>query len=166
MVSKKLKMVEEKARVIIKSETHVWAEAEHRTGCNICTVSKGCGTGAIAKHMIKKPILIKAFNPIGAEVGDMVIMGIPEGTLLLGSFVLYIIPLLVMFLGAGLGEILAQYLLGNGESLVISLGLGGLSVGILGTQYIQTGSGFEPRIMRTIAKATVENKAYSPRILS
>lgn len=155
-------MVEEKARVIAKSETHVWAEVEHRTGCNACTISKGCGTGAIANYLIKRSILIKAFNPIGAEVGDMVIMGVPEGTLLLGSFVLYAMPLLVMFLGAGLGEILMQYL-GNGESLVISLGLGGLSVGILGARYIQIGDSLEPRILRTVAKATVENKAYSPK---
>jgi sigma-E factor negative regulatory protein RseC len=159
-------MIEERARVVAKSEIHAWTETERRTGCNACTVSNGCGTGAINNYLIKKIIIVKAFNPIGAEVGDMVIVGIPEEAFLLGSFVLYTMPLLAMFIGAGLGEILAQYF-GGGEDLVILLGLGGLSGGLLGTRYIRTGGGLEPRILRTVvAKAMMENKVYPPKILS
>lgn len=146
-------MIEEKAYVVGKSETHAWVEAQRRTGCDGCAVSKQCGTGAIAKYLIRKSILIKALNPIGAEIGDIVVVGIPERTLLLGSFVLYTMPLLVMFLGAGLAEILVQYF-DDGESLVILFGFGGLSAGLLWARYVPMGGGgFEPKVLHAVAKA-------------
>lgn len=158
-------MIVEKARVVAKGEIYAWAETEHRIGCNLCTASDGCGTREIAKYLIKRSIIVKVFNPIEAKIGDMVVVGISEKTLLFGAFVLYTMPLLVMFLGAGLGEILAQYL-GGGESLVILLGLGGLSGGLLGTRYIKVRGSLEPRIMCTVAEAMMENKVYPPKILS
>lgn len=144
-------MVEETARVIVKSETYAWVTAERRTSCHACTVSQGCGTGSIAKYLIGKSIAVKASNPVGAEVGDWVIVGIPERILYLGPFVLYVVPLLAMFLGAGFGETLAQHW-GWGEGLVVLSGLSGLAAGLLGVRYMQVERGFEPQILRTVSK--------------
>jgi sigma-E factor negative regulatory protein RseC len=154
-------MVEEKARVVVKSKTHAWVEAERLTGCNACAINKECGTGAIANYLIKKTIIVKVLNPIGAEIDDMVIVGVPERIFLLGSFMLYTMPLLMMFLSAGLGETLVQYL-GGGESLVVLLGLGGLSAGLLGSRYISIERSLEPRILRTAAKAQRKIKPILP----
>ncbi|QBQ53182.1 SoxR reducing system RseC family protein [Nitrosococcus wardiae] len=153
-------MVEETARVVVKSETYAWVEAERRTSCHACTVSQGCGTGFIAKHLIRKTIVVKASNPVGAEVGDRVIVGIPERILYLGPFVFYTVPLLVMFLGAGVGEALAQHW-GGGESLVVLSGLGGLAAGLLGARYMQIERGFEPEVLRTVSKGNRESEPYS-----
>lgn len=152
-------MVEEEAYVVITEETYAWVEAERRTGCNACTLSTRCGPGTIAKYLARKSMAIKVANQAGAEVGDRVVIGIPEKILCLSAFILYTVPLLAMFLGAGLGGSLAQYF-GGGESLVVLLGLGGLAAGLLGARHVQSESDLEPKILRTISKINRESKLY------
>ncbi|WP_232420194.1 SoxR reducing system RseC family protein [Nitrosococcus watsonii] len=139
--------------MIIKSGTYAWVEAERRTSCHSCTLSRGCGTGSIAKYLMMKPIIVKASNPVRAEVGDRVIVGLPEKAFLQGSFVLYMVPLLAMFLGAGLGGTLAPHLhFGGNESLGILLGLGGLAGGLFGVRHMRVAPSFEPKILCTVYK--------------
>ncbi|ABA58916.1 positive regulator of sigma(E), RseC/MucC [Nitrosococcus oceani ATCC 19707] len=144
-------MVEASAQVIVKSETYAWVEAERRTSCHGCTLSQGCGTGSIAKYLMIKPIMVKASNPVGAEAGDRVIVGLPEKAFLQGSFLLYMVPLLAMLLGAGLGGTLAPHFGGN-EGLEVLLGLGGLAGGLLGVRYMRMGPDLEPKILRTVGR--------------
>lgn len=153
-------MIEKKAYVLAKDGTCAWVEAERYSGCQGCTISQACGTGAVASYLGYKSAPIKVVNLIGAEVGDEVIVGVSESALSWGSFVLYAVPLLVMFLSAGLGEVLGRYF-GGGEGVVIWLGLGGLVTGFLGSRYaigwLQTTHELEPRILCTMPKV-MENK--------
>lgn len=144
-------MVEANAQVIVKCKTHAWVEAERRTSCHGCTLSQGCGTGSIAKYLMIKPIIVKVSNPVGAEAGDRVIVGLPEKAFLRSSFMLYMLPLLAMFLGAGLGGTLASYF-GGDEGLGVLLGLGGLAGGLLGVRHMRIESDLEPKILRTVCR--------------
>jgi sigma-E factor negative regulatory protein RseC len=152
-------MIEEKAYVVAKDYTHAWIEAERRSSCDGCQVNKGCGTGAIAQFLGQKPIRIRVANPVGAEVGDEVIVGIPEGVFLQGSAMIYIAPLLTLFLGAGLGEF--GFRGWGDESLVIGLGFGGLAVGFWGLRYttvdrLLAKRNCEPQILRLVSRNRIK----------
>jgi sigma-E factor negative regulatory protein RseC len=57
-----------------------------------CHKCSGCGAA-------KETILLEAQNPIGAQPGAMVLVRSESGPVLLGAAVLYMIPLLLFFVG-------------------------------------------------------------------
>ena len=63
-----------------------------------CHKCSGCGAA-------KETILLKAKNPIGAMRGDVVILESATGPVLKAAVVLYVIPLVLFFLGYYLGTL-------------------------------------------------------------
>ncbi len=66
-----------------------------------CHKCSGCGAA-------KESILFEAVNAIGAKPGDLVNIQSESGPVLAGAAVLYMVPLLLFFLGWFLGEGLGQ----------------------------------------------------------
>ena len=66
-----------------------------------CHKCSGCGAA-------KESILLQADNPIGAQVGDLVKVESATGPVLKAAVVLYMLPLVLFFLGYALGAILWQ----------------------------------------------------------
>lgn len=62
-----------------------------------CHKCSGCGA-------VKQAMLIDAHNPIGAQPGDMVQIRAETGPVLMGAAVLYMVPLVLFFVGYLLGE--------------------------------------------------------------
>lgn len=75
-----------------------------------CHKCSGCGAA-------KEAVLLTADNPIGARKGDLVKVESATGPVLKAAVVLYVIPLVLFFLGYYLGS-----LLGNFGALVGCLG--------------------------------------------
>ena len=63
-----------------------------------CHKCSGCGAQA-------ETILLKAENPIGAEVGDLVTIRSESGPVLRAAAVLYVVPMVLFFLGYLMGAI-------------------------------------------------------------
>ena len=63
-----------------------------------CHKCSGCGAA-------KEAILFKADNPIGAKTGDLVNIRSETGPVLKAAVVLYVIPLILFFLGYYLGTL-------------------------------------------------------------
>ena len=63
-----------------------------------CHKCSGCGAQA-------ETIFLKAENPIGAEVGDMVIIRSESGPVLRAAAVLYMVPMVLFFLGYLMGTL-------------------------------------------------------------
>ena len=63
-----------------------------------CHKCSGCGAA-------KEAILLTADNPIGAGVGDLVTIQSESGPVLKAAVVLYVIPLILFFLGYYLGTL-------------------------------------------------------------
>lgn len=63
-----------------------------------CHKCAGCGAAA-------ETILLKAENPIGADVGDMVYLRAATGPVLKAAAVLYLMPMALFFLGYLLGAL-------------------------------------------------------------
>ena len=66
-----------------------------------CHKCSGCGA-------VEQKLLLDARNAIGAKAGDTVRIAAESGPVLAAAAVLYIVPLLLFFLGYLLGEILWQ----------------------------------------------------------
>ena len=66
-----------------------------------CHKCSGCGAA-------QESLLLTARNPIGARAGDMVVIQSETGPVLMGAAVLYMLPLVLFFLGYALGAALWQ----------------------------------------------------------
>ena len=66
-----------------------------------CHKCSGCGAA-------QESLLLTARNPIGARAGDMVVIQSETGPVLGGAAVLYMLPLVLFFLGYALGAALWQ----------------------------------------------------------
>ena len=66
-----------------------------------CHQCSGCGAAQESR-------LLTAQNPIGARPGDLVVIQSETGPVLMGAAVLYMLPLVLFFLGYALGAALWQ----------------------------------------------------------
>ena len=104
-------MIEEQARVISCDGAYAVVETQRKTSCGACSMNKACGTGVLAKVFKDKMARLKVKNSIEAKVGEEVIVGVEEAAMLRGSFLVYMLPLLMLILFALLGEEIARQLL-------------------------------------------------------
>ncbi len=126
-------MIEETGRVASLEVGFAWVESERQSSCGSCAANKGCGTATLQKVMGNKYTRVKAINPISLQVGDLVVIGIQEQALLKGSFFAYIMPLILLLLGALLFEILFA-----SEGMIIFGGLLGLILGFVFLKYLSS----------------------------
>jgi sigma-E factor negative regulatory protein RseC len=111
-------MLIETGRVVAVEEAGVWVETIRASTCGACSLQKGCGHGLLnrlgdsRRHYIL--VLPGACPASSCAVGDQVRIAIPEGVILRGSAVVYLLPLLCMLLGATLAANLLQ---GNPDML-------------------------------------------------
>jgi len=95
-------MIEELA-VVVKTENHqVWVESRQSGACAGCGQKASCSALAIGNVIGKKAVA--ADSRISLRVGDEVIVAVDEGLVLKASLLLYLLPLLAMFMGAGMAE--------------------------------------------------------------
>jgi sigma-E factor negative regulatory protein RseC len=126
-------MITETARVVgVDGEGYAWVETQRKAVCDSCSVQKGCGTGIIAKMFSGRRARVRVLNTLGATVGDEVVVGIEDGLLVRTSFVVYMLPLAWMMLGAIAGSMLGERLETiSAETASVLFGAAGLGVGFL-----------------------------------
>lgn len=145
-------MIEEHARVVEAQGEHAWVETQRKGACGSCSASGGCGTATLSQVMGRKTARVRVANPLGAKAGDEVVIGIPEGALLKGSFAMYAVPVLAMMIAAWAGTMLAGDAAELREPISIAFGLAGLGGGFLWLRRyagrIGRDSSYEPVILR------------------
>jgi len=123
-------MIEETAKVITIKDRFAWVETERKTTCGTCAVNKGCGTSVLSQVLGNKRASIRILNDIGAKPGDAVVIGIQEGTLVKGSMMIYMLPLIIMLGGALVGSLVTSLFgIDYTEGWQILFSLGGLVIG-------------------------------------
>jgi sigma-E factor negative regulatory protein RseC len=145
-------MIEQSAIILAlesQSASHSIATLEivRKTACGLCGQTRGCGNSIWGKLLNHKPANFTALNHIDAKVGDSVIVGIDEVALVKSALLLYILPLVSMFLGA----ILVTQLI-NAEFAPILGAVAGLLVGFLWVKGHAAGNVYyqrnQPKILR------------------
>ncbi len=114
------------------SENLAYVSTERQTGCAGCTSQEGCGTASLAKLFAprsRSPIAV--VNALEAKPGDEVLLSMEESHLIKHSFMAYGVPLLGLFIGAGLLQFITQLLAMEEakESLTMVGGLFGVVIG-------------------------------------
>ena len=100
-------MIEMQARVVdIGKDGTAWVESMPNGSCSSCasgdgeTETSGCGAGKIGQIFTLKEKKYRVIDTIHSQIGDEVIIGIADGSVLRGSAVVYMLPLLLIFIGA------------------------------------------------------------------
>ena len=91
-------MIKKKAIVIAIDNTTIWLDIKRRSTCSQCRVKKFCSTGLLDNHVGNNFFRITVDKHINVAVGQQVQLGILEQSLVQGAFIIYIIPLITMFL--------------------------------------------------------------------
>lgn len=101
-------MIEEEAVVARTEEGRIWVEKPRKSACGGCM--QRCASATVDQYLGAPIIRLQAFSRIEVQVGDRVMLGIEEDAIVKGSFWAYLIPLLGLFFGAILGDIVASAL--------------------------------------------------------
>jgi len=99
-------MIEEQVRVVAIEGELLLLEAQSQSACGGCAAKKGCGTAVLSKVVGQKFSRFQAKNTIGANVGDLIVVGLTERALLNGSFVIYMLPIIGMILFALFADVM------------------------------------------------------------
>lgn len=145
-------MITENAIVVSIDNNQTWIETQRKSVCGQCSANKGCGTSVLSKVIGNKLSKIKAINNINAQVGDEVVIGLNEQSLLKGAFVVYMLPLILLFLFSFVGQLVSDNLLiQNNEFLIILFAVIGFYLGM--------------RKVKSFSTSIAKNEKYQPVIL-
>lgn len=86
-----------------QGQAWAWVQTERRSSCSGCA-QQGCGVNALSYWFDRKTIRVRALNPIAAEVGEQVTLGLDEAAFVRASVGIYLLPLLLLFGAAGMAD--------------------------------------------------------------
>jgi sigma-E factor negative regulatory protein RseC len=122
-----------------------WVKTVRSEACDSCASKGACHTMGGGKEME-----VAVLNPIGARVGDRVVIKLGTSPFLKATFLVYMFPVLLLVVGAAAGEWISRSA-GLGSPLPSALlGFGSLAAGLV--------------FMRIIARRLAEKAEYRPRI--
>jgi sigma-E factor negative regulatory protein RseC len=129
-------MLETRAVVLEVDNLIAQVQANQGNGCSACN-GKGCGSSKLTQLFCSKPRQFQVANRIGAQVGDDVIVSVPDGAVMRGVGIVYILPLVLMFAGASLlGSLAAQGAQRDGYAAAGALS--GLVLGFLAARWLSS----------------------------
>ena len=145
-------MIEERAKVVEVTDDAVVIEVQRQSVCGQCAANKGCGTAVLQKVLGNKRTRVSAISEIPVAVHDDVVVGLAETAMLKGSFAVYMVPLVLMFIFGVLGETLATQLsLTSSNATSLAFALMGLIGGGLW--------------LRRFNRSIINDRQYQPVIL-
>ncbi len=99
-------MIEEVGTVVeLKGKHTVMVLCQKSTLCENCASNGHCTLGDDDRTR-----LVEVSNPVGAQVGDRVLISTSTKSFLTSSFLLYIVPLIALVIGAIVGKGVGEYL--------------------------------------------------------
>ena len=149
-------MIEETGRVVAVDHQHVWIETIRKSGCSSCSVRSGCGQGLLSRIRDNSRNHIHLCTELDLQVGDEVVLGMPEQAFIRSSFLAYGLPLLALIAAV----VLADRLFYLPEPWVIVAAIIGLAGGFLLVRWLshlgdRLGD-FQPVIIRTNISITID----------
>ncbi|AXR07205.1 SoxR reducing system RseC family protein [Salinimonas sediminis] len=155
-------MITETATVIAVNNDIVTVEAAIKSTCSTCQAQQDCGSGVISRAIAPKVQQLDIATPMSVKVGDTVSVGIPEAGLLSASMWLYLAPLILFVVSAGLLTEAVQWL-SWGHELMVVAGAGLITlagfVGISGHLKKVDKSRFKPVILAVLSPAAQAHPA-------
>jgi sigma-E factor negative regulatory protein RseC len=92
--------------VVIKIDAgSAWVKTSKTGACKECSARGSCHSSGGGEEME-----VEVINEVGAKVGDRIVLSFETGSLLKATFLLYVFPILLLILGAVIGQETASYL--------------------------------------------------------
>jgi sigma-E factor negative regulatory protein RseC len=126
-------MLEKNARVLHLDGDVAVLHVAGQSACDHCAVKSGCGTSVLARWLNRNRHF-RAWNLIHAQPGSEVIVAVPEHTLVRASLLLYVLPIVLMILGAAAAQSVAASSAYSDAAAAIG-GVAGLVGGFLGFRW-------------------------------
>jgi sigma-E factor negative regulatory protein RseC len=142
-------MLEESALVVKIEHGQTWVVGTQNNACAGCAQKSGCSSTALASVLKKKPITVD--SELTLQIGDTVMVAIDESDLLSAAFLMYLLPLCALFIGAGIADSLVSDTTPYGDVWVAGGALTGLALALF--------------IMRTIQKYALLNYYARPVVV-
>ncbi|NVK25345.1 MAG: SoxR reducing system RseC family protein [Gammaproteobacteria bacterium] len=154
-------MIKETGTVVKVVEDFIWVETTVTSSCNACAAKSNCGTSAIAKAFSDKSVINEVENVLSADIGDTVEIGIPEESVLVGSFYLYLLPILTAILMALVAQFwLSSFIEVNEPMVILATFLGGFVGFLLARRFIERADNEKYKIqLLAIKPQTIEVKS-------
>lgn len=146
-------MLETEGVVIRLGVDEAYVETARASFCGTCSSKQSCGTASMNQLIGRKTRAFRVSNPIGAAVGERVVVGLEESALLTGSLLGYVLPLASLLVGALLGSQFAPA--GAATDLYsVSGAIIGLILGFAALKWVTARAGgqrqFQPVILRRV----------------
>ncbi|WP_172589577.1 SoxR reducing system RseC family protein [Shewanella xiamenensis] len=127
-------MMEEVARVVAcDNQGWLTVEVELKSTCKSCSSSESCGTSAVAQAFSAKTQQFSIQSDRPCEVGELLKLGLPESVILKAAALVYLMPLLGLFLGAILGQFCAGLFEINSDiCAIVFASLGAIAAWLIG----------------------------------
>ncbi len=120
--------------------------AADNANCKSCSSQSGCSSFSFFSNSPKR--VLKVSNTMSLEQGDRVMVELKVEKLVLGTFMVFILPLVSLLLFSGFGKLF----LGEGSSILF--GIAGFSLSLLIIKYVMSkkdiSDQFEPKILKKI----------------
>lgn len=143
-------MIEEQGRVVSCEPGTAWVETVRRSTCGSCQARAGCGQALLQRlgaGARQGYIRVLADQPL--QVGDQVLIGLPENAVVHASLCMYMLPLIGLFSATFLADNA-----GLAEPWVILLAFCGLASGFAGVRWYawrqRSNPDFQARILRVM----------------
>ncbi|TRX54531.1 SoxR reducing system RseC family protein [Thalassomonas sp. M1454] len=148
-------MIEEVATVTAIDGDIITVKSTIKSTCHSCHQQDDCGSGQIAKAIPHKALTTKLTTSLQLNVGDEVVLGLPENSMLTSAFEVYMLPLfgLVLFAAFGQFTLVESYELH--ELFALFFAVIGALLGFYLAKYrqsnTQVAANLQPKIMRKCA---------------
>jgi sigma-E factor negative regulatory protein RseC len=91
--------------VVIKTDAGAtWVKTTKTGACEGCSAKGSCHASGTGEEME-----VEVINEVGAKAGDRIILSFETGSLLKATFLLYMFPILLLLLGAVIGQETASF---------------------------------------------------------
>jgi sigma-E factor negative regulatory protein RseC len=148
-------LVEGFANVVAIDGETAWLEPEQTSSCGSCAASSACaakGMGTLASRLEDRRFPLA--NDVGLVVGEKVVIGIQNSTLVQGSLIAYGIPLATMWLAAGVAQSLAGKDMVTMTAMAAGLAFG-LGIARLGAARLSARGTMAPHFLRRAGREAV-----------
>lgn len=149
-------MIEERAVVTLIHEDAITVESVIKSSCSQCQQVDNCGNGQVAKALPQKKLSLMIPTNESFDVGDEVMIAIPEQFLLKSAWQVYIWPLIGLLSFAGAGQYFMSQQWFSHELMVIAFAAIGGYLGARAVKRWQKHTGLDnkliPKIMQKMPK--------------
>lgn len=110
-------MATERGIVVRTDSEAAWVKTVRSSACEGCTAKGSCHSTGGGNEME-----VKVLNIAGARVGDRIVLSFETASLLKATFLIYVFPIILLIVGAALGQMLASLMAFNPSALSVILG--------------------------------------------